>query len=55
MTTLIDKISILMHDIEKAPKDEAKGMAMELLALASQIEDYDLAIEIEDVAWEYLN
>ena len=54
MMTLIDKISVLMDEITAATKEEAKEMAMELLALAGQVDDYELAIEIEDTAWRYL-
>ena len=54
MMALIDKISLLMDELETAPKERGREVARELLLYASQIEDYELAQEMQDAAYDYL-
>ena len=54
MMTLIDRISLLMDEIETAPKEKVREIARELLLYASQMEDYELAQEMQDLAYEHL-
>lgn len=54
MIPLIDKISLLMEELETAPKERGREVARELLLYASQMEDYELAQEMQDAAYDYL-
>lgn len=54
MMDLIDKVSVLMEEIEAVPQELARDIARELLVYAGQIEDYELAREMEDLAYKYL-
>ena len=54
MMALIDKISLLMEELEAAPKERGKEIARELLLYASQMEDYELAEEMQEAAYDYL-
>lgn len=54
MVALIDKISEIVEAIDFVPKDEAKDLARDLLRYVSILDDYELAEEIEDIAWEHL-
>ena len=54
MMALIDKISLLMDELEIAPFERGKEIARELLLYASQMEDYELAEEMQDAAYDYL-
>lgn len=54
MMALIDKISLLMEELETAPKERGKEIARELLLYASQMEDYELAEEMQEAAYDYL-
>lgn len=54
MMALIDKISLLMEEIETAPEEKAREIAGDLLMYAAQIEDYELALEMEELAYEHL-
>ena len=54
MMALIDKISLLMDEIETAPEEKAREIAGDLLMYAAQIEDYELALEMEELAYEHL-
>lgn len=54
MMALIDKISLLMEELEVASKERGREIARELLLYASQIEDYELAEEMQDAAYDYL-
>lgn len=54
MITLIDKISLLMDELETAPKERGREVARELLLYASQMEDYEIAQEMQDAAYDYL-
>ena len=54
MMALIDKISLLMDELETAPKEKGKEVARELLLYASQMEDYELAEEMQEAAYDYL-
>jgi hypothetical protein len=54
MMALIDKISLLMDELEAAPFERGKEIARELLLYASQMEDYELAQEMQDAAYAYL-
>jgi hypothetical protein len=54
MLPLIDKISLLMEELETAPFERGKEIARELLLYASQMEDYELAEEMQEAAYAYL-
>lgn len=54
MMALIDKVSLMMEEIQNVPKEAAKEIARDLLVYAGQMEDYELAQEMEDLAYEYL-
>lgn len=54
MIPLIDRISLLLDELEAAPKERGREVARELLLYASQIEDYELAQEMQDAAYDYL-
>ena len=54
MITLIDRISLLLDELETAPKEKGREIARELLLYASQMEDYELAQEMQDAAYAYL-
>lgn len=54
MMALIDKISLLMDELETAPFERGKEIARELLLYASQMEDYELAEEMQEAAYDYL-
>lgn len=54
MMALIDKVSLMMEEIQHVPKEAAKEIARDLLVYAGQMEDYELAQEMEDLAYEYL-
>ena len=53
MMALIDRISLLIDELETAPRDKGREIARELL-YASQMEDYELAQEMQDAAYDYL-
>lgn len=54
MMALIDKISLLLDELETAPKEKGREIARELLLYASQMEDYELAEEMQEAAYDYL-
>ena len=54
MMTLIDKVSLMMEEIETVPPEAAREIARDLLMYAGQMEDYELAQEMEDLAYEHL-
>lgn len=58
MMALIDKLSILAEqiedDFENMEFERGREKAKEMLILVGQLDDYELAQELEDLAWKYL-